>query len=587
MNPQAKLLENAREKLISEQFSQAEYLYRQYLEIHPPHAEAYFNLGLALHRQGHLAEATSFYQQTIKTLPSLMDAHQNLGHALHTLAQLDEAAASYQRAIKLKPKHAELHNNLGNVFKDMGQLGKAVACYEQALELDPQHAKAYNNLGNAFKDLGMLDEAVASYQKALELAPQQIESLSNLLFVLSYHPACPPDQYLSIAEEFGKRVAALATPYTQWTATDAPQTMRVGLVSGDMRSHPVGFFLENLVRHINPEKLALVAYATKPQDDELTARIKPYFTEWHSLAGLSDQAAAQKIHDDGIHILIDLAGHTAHNRLPIFAWKPAPVQVTWLGYFASTGVEQMDVLLADTVSVPESHQHHFTETIVTLPDTRLCFTPPAESLTTSPPPVLKNGHITFGCFQNLSKLDGQVLNAWAHILQALPNAKLRLQNHQIKSYEVAELLMERLIEHGIAPEQVILVEPESREAYLQAHAEIDIILDTFPYPGGTTTCEALWMGVPTLTLAGNTLLARQGASLLACAGLHHWIAADVNEYVSKAVFHASNIHQLAQLRGELSSKVLVSPLFDGVKFARNFEVALRDIWEQKTAPPLV
>jgi protein O-GlcNAc transferase len=419
---QAQLLENARDQLVAGQFVEAESLYRQYLKLHPPHAETCFNLGLALHRQGNLAEAIGFYQQTINILPSLVDAHQNLGYALHTLTMLDEAESSYRRAIKLKPQQAELHNNLGNVLKDMGQLDKAVACYEQALTLNPQYPMAYNNLGNAFKDLGMLDEAVASYQKALEFDPQQIDSLGNLLFVLSYHPSCPPEQYLAVAQEFGDRVATLAKPYSQWNASavKVSQALRVGLVSGDMRTHPVGFFLENIIRHIDANKLILVAYTTKPHEDDLTARIKPCFAEWYSLVGLSDEAAAQKIHADGIHILIDLAGHTAHNRLPIFAWKPAPVQITWLGYFASTGVAQMDVLLADSISVPETHQPHFTETIHTLPDTRLCFTPPAGILPISPLPATKNGTITFGCFQNMSKFNGRMLASWARILQDCP-----------------------------------------------------------------------------------------------------------------------------------------------------------------------
>jgi predicted O-linked N-acetylglucosamine transferase (SPINDLY family) len=580
--PHTKLLERAREQLVTGHFAEAETLYRQYLQRHPLQVEACYNLGLALHQQGRLDDAIACYRQALKLAPGLVEAHQNLGHAFHTQTRLSDAAKSYRQALALKPEHAELHNNLANVLKDMGQLDQAITHYEQALALNPNHAMAYNNLGNVFKDLGLLDEAIASFEKALQLNPEQLESLGNLLFVLSYHPFCPAEQYLATAKEFGNQLAARAQPYQQWSTAAVDQThpLRVGLVSGDMRTHPVGYFLENLLQHIDPRQLTLVAYATKPQEDALTARIKPFFAEWRSLAGLSDQAAAQTIHADGIHILIDLAGHTAHNRLPIFAWKPAPVQVTWLGYFASTGVAQMDYLLADAVSVPPANRADFTETVYYLPDTRLCFTPPAEDVPVAPPPMLNNGYITFGCFQNLSKLNNQVLAAWARILHALPDAKLRLQNPQIKSAAVGEYLLGRLAEHCIAPEQVLLAQPGSRESYLNAHAEIDVILDTFPYPGGTTTCEALWMGVPTLTLAGRTMLARQGASLLACASLPEWIASDESDYVAKAISFASDAGRLQQLRTTLRDQVLASPLFDGARFARNFAAALSDIWAQ-------
>ena len=305
------------------------------------------------------------------------------------------------------------------------------------------------------------------------------------------------------------------------------------MVSGDLHNHPVGYFLESLLANLDPVRVELIAYPTALRPDALTARIKPSLAAWKPLNTLNDADAAKLIHADGVHVLLDLSGHTGYNRLPIFAWKPAPVQVSWLGYFATTGMAEMDYLLADRVGVPESQRKNFTEAVWYLPDTRLCFTAPAAAVPVAPLPALQNGYITFGCFQNLSKVGDEVLAAWGKIFAALPGARLRWQSKQLGDPAVAEQQMLRLRQHGIDPARVSLHGSASREAYLAAHAEVDMVLDTFPYPGGTTTCEALWMGVPTITLAGDTLLARQGASLLTAAGLQDWVATSVEDYINQ------------------------------------------------------
>ena len=358
--------------------------------------------------------------------------------------------------------------------------------------------------------------------------------------------------------------------------------LRVGLVSGDFRNHPGGYFLENLLKNIDTGQVELFAYPINLMEDDLTARIRPRFAAWKPLAGLNDETAARLIHADGMHLLLDLSGHTRSNRLPIFAWKPAPVQASWLGYFASTGMAEMDYLVADPVSVPESNQVHFTEEIWNLPETRFCFTPPAVDmeLGVSQLPALRNGCITFGCFQNLAKLNDDMLTLWGRIFQQLPKARLRLQNAHFNSPGMQEDLRCRLTAKGITPERITLEKGAPRAEYLAAHADIDIILDTFPFGGGTTTCEALWMGVPTVTLAGNTMVGRQGASMLSCAGLADWIADDAEDYVAKTVDHASDFEKLARLRAGLRKQVLASPLFDGPRFARNFAAALWGMWQR-------
>ena len=257
------------------------------------------------------------------------------------------------------------------------------------------------------------------------------------------------------------------------------------------------------------------------------------------------------------------------------------MQVSWLGYFATTGVAEIDYLLADKIGVAEAERGYFTESVWYLPDTRLCFTPPKFDLQISPMPALTNGYITFACFQNLSKLSDAVLAAWSKILFALPSARVRLANKQLGDVTVAAQFVQRLQAHGIDPSRVTLHGAMLREAYLAAHAEVDVMLDTFPYPGGTTTCEALWMGVPTVTLAGNSLLARQGASLLTAAGVSDWIATSEVEYVEKAIQLTENLPKLAALRAGLRAQVLASHVFDASRFARNFEAALWDMWRQR------
>lgn len=548
----------------------------------PDQSLVWYKLGNSFLAQGQLEAAVNGYRQAIACHPDYAEAHNNLGAALQAQGQLDKAIEHFRKACALQAGNPQAHNNLGAALLTQGKPNEAVEAFQTALALKPDYVKALSNLGNARQELGLLPGAIESHRRALQLQPDFTEAHTNLLFALGTHCACTPAEYLEVARLYGAGLMARAKPFTHW-ATPVGQALRVGLVSGDLCAHPVGYFLENILAHLDPARIELVAYATNRHEDELTARIRPHFSAWHNIAALSDETAVRKIHADGIQVLIDLAGHTAHNRLPIFAWKPAPVQVSWLGYFASTGVPGMDYLLADPVSVPEAHRAHFSEKVWHLPDTRLCFTSPtkAEDFLPAPLPARRNGHVTFGCFQNLAKINDSVLSVWGRIFHALPQARLRVQNKQMGNTTERAHLQQRLQKAGIGADRVTMHGAVDRLTYLAAHAEVDIILDTFPYPGGTTTCEALWMGVPTLTLARDRLLSRQGASLLACVGLEDWIADNAEEYLTRALAHAANLDQLAQLRSDLRQKVLASPLFDAPRFARNLEEALLGMWRQK------
>lgn len=563
--------------------AEAELSYRHALRLDPDFAVAHSNLGNVLREQNKLEEAEASTRRALDIKPDYAEAHNNLSVILQKLGRLVEAETSGRRALELNPANAEAHYNLGVTLHEMGRFATAETSYRRAIALKPGFVEAYNNLGVTLREQGRLNEAEASYRRALEIDPDYANAADNLLFAMNYSASHNAADRLAEARRYGAMVAKkVTTGFSRWQCDDQPERLRVGLVSGDLLDHPVGYFIESLLAQLDLERVEMIAYQTDPRDSALTTRIKPYFTEWKQLSGLSDEAAAKLIHADGVHVLLDLSGHTGHSRLPVFAWKPAPVQASWLGYFATTGVAEMDYFLADEVGVPTADSAHFTETVWYLPDTRLCFTPPDVDLPVAALPASRNGYITYACFQRLDKVGDEVLTAWASILKKLPNARLRWQCKQLSDPAVVQLMIQRLQRHGIDPARVTLHGEFLRKEYLVVHAQVDMILDTFPYPGGTTTCEALWMGVPTLTLAGGTLLARQGASLLTAAGLADWITTSVADYVEQAVRFASDISGLAELRARLREQVQASPLFDAPRFARNMEAALWGMWQARS-----
>ena len=598
------------------QFDQAVARYRRALEIKPDYAEAHTNLGNALQDLGHPESAVASYRRALAIKPGYAETHSNLGNVLKVLGLLDQAVASYRRALEIKPDYAEAysnlgvvlqdigesdeavanfnraleikpdcieaHLNLGKALKDLGHLDKAAASFHRALEIKPDYAEVHVYLGNVLQDLGHLDKAAASYHRALEIKPDYAKAHSNVLLLHNYLSDQPAAVTLDEARRFGDLATRQARPHTGWrNAPEAGKCLRVGWVSGDLRAHPVGYFVEGVMAELASSfsgRLELVAYSAHFHADALTARIKACCHGWHSAAGLSDEALARQIRDDGIDILIDLAGHTTHNRLPMFAWKPAPVQITWLGYFATTGVAAIDYLIADPWTLPQSEEVNFTETIWRLPETRLCFTPPKDVIAVAPAPSLRNGHVTFGCFNNLTKINETVVALWARVLRAAPDSRLFLKTKQLQEAPVRQRILELFAAEGITSERLLLEGYAPRADYLTAYDRVDIALDPFPFPGGTTSAESLWMGVPVLTLAGQSFLSRQGVGILMNAGLPDWIAVDADDYVAKALAHASDLSRLATLRSGLRQQVLASPLFDAPRFAGNFEAALRGMW---------
>jgi len=573
------------------QFDAAIASYRHAIACHASYPEAYNNLGQALFCLGRFDEAIAAYQQAIALNPNYPEPHNNLGNTLKTIGRFELAVEHYRCAIALRPAYAEAYNNLGWTLHDMGILDAAVEHYQQALALKPDFVEAYNNLGNARSNQGDLTAAIAHFNTALSLNPDFDPAHNNLLFHLNYHALCSPEAYLQEACRFGRRMTQRARPYTQWPLAShaAGAALRVGLVSGDLRAHPVGYFLESVVAHLDPRQIEIVAYPTKPHRDALSDRLQAHCAAWQPLYGLSDEAAARRIHDDGIHILVDLAGHTADNRLPVFAWKPAPLQVAWLGYFASTGVAEIDYILADARVLPESEAHHFIEQPWRLPDCYLCFTPPQDDIAVGAGPQREHGYVTFGCFNKLGKMNDTVVALWARVLQAVPSSRLLLKAKELNNPAMRAATLARFAAQGIAAARLMLEGHTPRADYLADYRRVDIALDPFPFTGGTTTAEALWMGVPVLSRRGDRFVSHAGESFLQTVGLSDWIALDNDDYVAKARAFSEDRAALAATRAGLRARLLASPLCDAPRFATQLTAAFQGMWRASCArrePPV-
>ena len=558
--------------------------YRKAIELKPDSAAAHYNLGNAHLQLGNLEASVSALRTAVTLKPDFPDAHISLGLVHGKLGNEDEARLSFARAAELDSDGAQTHYRIAVCWQEAGFAQRAIDSLQKTLALQPDHLDAQLCTGVALKDLGDVAGALAYVQRALEIQPDYVLAHSNLLFIQNYLAEQASEQLLTDARCFGKAAAHLARPFSEWPKSPDPQRpLRVGLVSGDLGNHPVGYFLEGVLARLAAQagdRLAFFAYSHRLDEDATSQRLRLCCQGWLTTIGLTDEALARRVRDDGIDILIDLAGHTASNRLVMFAWKPAPVQVSWLGYFATTGLAAMDYFLADPWTLPPEQEAYFTEQVWRLPETRLCFTPPDSKVEVNALPALTTGYITFGCFNNLSKMNDAVVQLWARVLHAVPGSQLFLKYGQLADASVRQRTCERFAAHGIASERLVLEGHSPRGDYLAAYQRVDIALDPFPFPGGTTTMEALWMGVPVLTLQGERFLARQGVGLLMNAGLPEWVAVDAEDYVARAVAHARDLQALAALRARLRQQVLASPIYDAPRFAQHFEAALRSMWQR-------
>ena len=550
------------------------------IQIDPNFFDAHNNLGLVLCDKGRYEESTASFRRAIELEPRSALSHSNLSIALKALGRLDEALKSCRIAHEIDPTSAEVCSNLGALCKDAGRYAESIITLRKAISLKPNYAEGHNNLAERLRGLGQDHEALDNYSRAIELNPDYTQAFSNRQYCMSHMEDVSPAEQLASAADYGKVISSqVGARYSSWPVKSASDKLVIGFVSGDFRSHPVGFAVEGLLAGIDRSQFELVAFTSDVREDALTARIKPLFSVWVEIFGQDDQSAAELIHRHGVDILIDLSGHTAGNRLPLFAYKAAPVQVSWLGYWSTTGVAEIDYKLGDNFLTPADQDEFFSEQIWRLPNSFLCFAPPAADLPVVPLPAIKTGQVTFGCFNQYSKVTDKVIAVWCDILSGVRGSRLVLKMSALSDDKVVESARARFAVHGISGDQLVLEGGAPYEEYLASYQDIDIALDPFPYPGGATTIESLWMAVPVLTKRGGLLpLSRQGASLMHNTGLSDWIAADDEDYIAKALAFAGDIDALSYLRAGLRQQVLASPLFDSKRFAGDFEIAMQGMW---------
>ncbi len=557
--------------------SAAETSYRRALKIKPDFAEIHNNLGVALHNLGQLAGAVASCRRATEIKPDFAGAHCNLGNALRDLGQFDAAAASYRRAIEIAPDLAEAHNNLGTVLRDLGQLDNALASYRRALEIKPNYPEAHNNLGLALQIQGKLDEAAACLRHALQIKPEYIAAHSNLLYCLNYHPDLSPE---AIFAEYRCWNEQHARPLRQnephANRRDPNRRLRIGYVSPDLRQHSARYFIEPLLARHDKTRFEIFAYAQVLAEDSVSARFKTYVDHWCNTTGMRDAQMAERIRRDEIDILIDLAGHTSGNRLLVFARKPAPIQVSWLGYGYTTGLDAIDYLLADGEFAPPGCERLFSEKLVRLP--RWAAYRPAQGMGDAGPlPSLMTGTVSFGALSRTVRLNHRVIRTWAAILQRVPGSRLILDSSDLRSAGMQADMRERFAAHGIGAERLEL---GYRSPPWDVLRKIDVGLDCFPHNSGTTLFENLYLGVPSVTLAERPSVGRIGAAILTAMGHPEWIATSEQDYIDRAVALASDTGRLASLRAGLRGEMEASALMDEAALARSIEEAYSTMWRR-------
>jgi predicted O-linked N-acetylglucosamine transferase (SPINDLY family) len=619
--------------------------YQQAITLNPNYAQAYYNLGNTFKEQSQFEQAVEAYQQAINLNPNIASMHLNLGNVLQERGQFAEAIACYQRALTLNPINAniylnfgialrrqgkfidaidwlqralgfnknlaEAHYNLGLVFKEQGQLKQAEACYQQVITLKPNYTSVHQQLATVFQQQGQLSQAIDYYQQALALTPDDLGIQQNLcsalieqgnveaalqkikelqtqdqvpiLLLLNYFndltPAAIFAAHQRFNEKYARPLAQLIQPHLN--TREPHRKLKIGYVSADFRTHSVAFFIEPILAHHNHQQFEIFCYYNERHEDFITRRLQSYADHWFNCVNLSDANLTAKIKQDQIDILIDLSGHTSGNRLLVFARKPAPIQVTYLGYPTTTGSTSIDYRITDGYVDPPAGELPSSETPIRMPNSYFCYqvydlTPPVNPL-----PAVDKGYITFGSFNNYAKLNGKLFTFWAQILQAIADSKLLVKAKSLHDSNLQQDFQQQFTRLGIEPERLILVNyAPSTYSHLETYHQIDIGLDSYPYNGATTTCQTLWMGIPVITLVGERHASRMGLSILSAVGLTELIAYTPEEYVEISIKLANDLDYLQQLRARLRTQMQASPLMAGKDFTHHLEAAYRQMWEK-------
>lgn len=553
------------------EYAEAIALLRRLLSVQPAHAEAHTRLGWMLWRLGSADEAIAEHRQALAVAPGFAGAWSNLAVALREQGKHDEALAALQQAVSLDPNIPETHVNLGIEWQDRGLPSHAVACHRQALSLDAGLVETWINLGLAMQESGDLPAGVAAYRQALRLRPDDLRALSNLQMALQYMPGLATAELRREAVLAGQGFPGeLALPKRDpWRK--GGRRLRVGYVSSDFYAHPVGWLGARALTAHDRDAVEVHCYAQPTRTDFLTAEIRAGVEHWHEVRHLSDAELRELILSHGIDVLVDLSGHTAGNRLPVFARRAAPVQLGWLGFAGSTGLAAIDGIVLGETQAPPGTQEGYVEPVLTLPRCHFTYRPPDYAPAVAQPPAERNGVLTLGSFNNPAKIGAGVLRVWADTLQAVPDSRLVLKWRSLADPALGDRLRQQFALLGIAPSRIVLRGASPHPQMLAEYGDIDIALDPFPFGGGLTTCEALWMGVPVVTLPWRRPVSRQGFAILDAVGLADLVADTPKEYVATVRRLATDTQRRAALRAELRTRMRNSALFDGASLARALE----------------
>lgn len=595
-------------------YAAAQSSFERGMTLAPGRAATWSNAAKNALHAGLAERAAEYAREAVRLSPQDLAGHANLGNALRALGQLDAAIGVYQAALANAGVDETVHNNLASMLLEAGRLTACVqvcrqvlseypdsldACTKlavalmqqdrldealqqaaQARRLAPGAASVYNVLGLVFMAMGQLDQSAQAFRQALTLDAQSAASFSGLLFCLLHDERVTPQDCWAAHRAFAQRFEQplRAGWHAHTNARDPDRPLKLGFVSGDLRHHPVAHFIAPVWAALDPAKVELWVYSNHNQIDAVTQRLRGWAHHWRQVADLSDEALAQTIRGDGVDVLIDLSGHTAHHRLLTLARKPAPVQATWIGYPGTTGLSAVDYLICDGLNAPPGlFEHYYAECFARLPSSGT-FEPHGSAPPVNDLPALTHGYVTFASFNRPGKLGESVIQAWSQVLRRMPDARLLLC--PVGDSALVRSLSERFGSYGVAPQRLIFKPKMPMADYLTLHHEVDLLLDTWPYTGGTTTNHALWMGVPVVTLRGPSRAHCQSAAALGRLGLHEWVADDVLAFVEMALNRAQDLQGLAQLRAGLRHRCRQSPLRQASTVARGLEAAVRIMWHR-------
>jgi len=549
------------------------------VELAPGNAAAWYNLGIALRDCGEAEKAVAALRKTLALNPKQESAAASLGHILAALHRYDEAEALFRHMLDYQPGNAEFYAVYGSAMQTMGRYEAAINSYRKALELHhPNSASIRENMGAALCLQGKFEESLQQFRTVLEADPGNSHVFSGYLLTLHYVKDQTPEEILEQHRRWPGNALISSRPRESLPVRRAGPRLRVGYVSADFRRHSVAHFIEPLLAHHDAERFEITCYFGHKDADSTTERLRKLAHRWRDVAELNDEELVRTIDRDEIDILVDLSGHTAGNRMPVFARRAAPVQATFIGYPDTTGLNAMDFRLTDTIADPPGAERYCTERLVRLPGCFLCYQPPANAPEVAPSPWRQNGFVTFGSFNNLAKVSEEVIARWAQILRDVPDARLIIKNPSLTDVATRERYQALFAQAGVAPARLALFGYVKDDAgHLGTYRLVDIALDTFPYNGTTTTCEALWMGVPVVSLRGDRHSARVGASLLTAAGFPDWIADTPEGYLRLAAGLARDRARLAELRPQVRERVRQSRLCSAEDYARAVESAYEEM----------